>query len=563
MRQKVNVILERMRERKKLMRPHAKRASLDGIILRSSGLRSGAPQSYRPNQGQSNPSLNSDIKRREGFYPLNTSTSDLGFTAAGAEAKALDDPIFLDNEKIVKQKNDKKDPPAHKDAKSHPRLRKGLKRTSLLLLALILAGGLFLGVKAYIAQRHLFRGGGNAPALDEKIDINKLRVEGDGRVNILLLGIGGPGHDGADLTDTIMIASLDPVNNKVALLSIPRDLWVKIPGYGSQKINATYTYGKEASKSKNLIDQERDGLALVDKTLGAVIGIPIHYHALVDFVAFQQTVNALGGVTVNVPETLYDPTIAWENHYNPTIAKAGIQTFDGGRALLYVKSRETSSDFARGERQRLMIVAIKDKIFSVGTFSNPARTSQLLSSFGDNIYTDFSLNDIMRLYHVFSKLPSNDISSLDLVTPPHAFLTTANIGGLSVVEPKTGLYNYKEIQSYIRNTLRDGLLAKENSSVAIYNATDVAGLATTKADELKSFGYNVTTVDSLPKATNAATTVIVDLSNGADDKYTRHYLELRFGVKAQTSLASSYGISPPAGTKFVIIAGKDANKSSQ
>lgn len=545
-----------------MKRPQLKRSSLDGIILRSSGINPGTFRGYQPNLGQPNPTLDANIKRREGFYPLSTSTTNVGFAATKAETQEQDQSIFLDSEDVVKLKTDKKSAKSHEDNTARRRLRRALKRTALLVSAIILVGGIFLGIKFYIAEKHLFRGGGQAPALDERIDINKLQREGDGRVNILLLGIGGPGHDGADLTDTVMIASLDPINNKLALLSIPRDLWVKIPGYGSQKINAAYAYGKEASKSKNLIDQEKDGLALVDKTLETVVGIPIHYHALVDFVAFAQTVNALGGVTFNVPETLYDPTIAWENHYNPTIAKAGLQTFDGGRALLYVKSRETSSDFARSERQRLMLVAIKDKIFSLGTFANPGRMSQLLSSFGDNIYSDFSLNDVMRLYRLFSKLPSSDISSLDLVTPPHAFLTTANIGGLSVVQPKTGVYDYKEIQSYIRNTLRDGLLAKENAALAVYNGTDIDGLATAKADELKSFGYNVTTIDSLPKATNPASSVVVDLSNGSD-KYTRHYLERRFGVNAQTSLSSAYGISPPAGTKFVIIAGKDDNKSPQ
>jgi anionic cell wall polymer biosynthesis LytR-Cps2A-Psr (LCP) family protein len=86
----------------------------------------------------------------------------------------------------------------------------------------------------------------------------------------------------------------------------------------------------------------------------------------VDFAAFKQTVNSIGGVTFNVPETLYDPTIAWENHGNSYIAMKGMQTFNGDKALLYARSRETSSDFARGQRQRQLIVAIKDKHFHLG-----------------------------------------------------------------------------------------------------------------------------------------------------------------------------------------------------
>src|SRR5205085_11751 len=175
------------------------------------------------------------------------------------------------------------------------------------------------------------------------------------------------------------LMSIDPVNHNAALLSLPRDLWVRIPGDGSQKINAAYPFGKQQSHAKKETGKINDGLSLLDRTLEPVIGIPIHYHAVVDFSAFKQAVDAVGGVTFNVPETLYDPTIAWENHGNSTIARKGSMTFNGQTALLYARSRETSSDFARGQRQRQLLVAIKDKIMSVGTFSNPIKISQLLS----------------------------------------------------------------------------------------------------------------------------------------------------------------------------------------
>src|SRR5205085_1320763 len=132
-----------------------------------------------------------------------------------------------------------------------------------------------------------------------------------------------------------------------------------------------------------------DGLRALDRTLTPILGVPIHYHSVIDFAAFKQSVDAVGGVDVNVPEILYDPTIAWENRYNPVIARKGQQHMDGAKALLYAKSRETSSDFARGERQRLIIVSLKQKVFTVGTFSNPVRISNLLNSLGNNVYTDF------------------------------------------------------------------------------------------------------------------------------------------------------------------------------
>jgi LCP family protein required for cell wall assembly len=548
-----------MDENRHFKRPKSQPASIDGFV--SGNRQLGQPidrlgNSYTPNRGKPTPSLDSLMPRSDGFHPTNQSSSyGLGQSPEMSEAEALlDEPIILEDEIDSKGKKHTR------FGSKHPRRRRFLKRTAQALLAIFLVGAGFFGLKLYLTSKHLFHGGGRAPALAE--DISKLKGEGDGRVNILLLGVGGPGHEGADLTDTIMLASIDPVNHTTALLSIPRDLWVKIPGDGYQKINAAYVYGKQQSKSKSESGKDQDGLNLLDKTLSPIIGIPIHYHAVVNFKAFKQTVDTLGGVNFYVPETLYDPTIAWENHGNSYIAMKGNQSFNGAKALLYARSRETSSDFARGQRQRQLMVAIKDKAFSAGTFSNPVKVSGLLSSLGDNVYTDFSLNDIMRLYQIMGKTSNSSITSLDLVTPPHNLLTTGNMNGLSIVQPRDGLFDYGAINNYVRNALKDGFIAKENAQVAVYNATDTVGLATKQANVLKSYGYNVTTVSNTASSTNPNTTKIIDLSGGKN-KYTQNYLQERFDVKATNSLPSSFGITPPQGTSFVIILGEDVANSQQ
>jgi hypothetical protein len=262
-----------------------------------------------------------------------------------------------------------------------------------------------------------------------------------------------------------------------------------------------------------------------------------------------------------VPETLYDPTIAWENHYNPVIATKGRQQFDGARALLYAKSRQTSSDFARAERQRLLLVAIKEKAFSVGTFSNPVKVIQLMNSLGRNVYSDFDTQSVKCLYTQTSQVNSQNIKSLDLVKPPNDLLVTGPFAGRSIVRPKAGLFDYTEVQNYVRKTFRDGLLAKENATVAVYNATNTSGLATSVADTLKNFGYRVTVVENASNKTNPTKTTVIDLSKG-DNKYTRNYLERRFGGTANSSLPDGLGITPPAGTAFVIIVGKDASDTN-
>lgn len=490
-----------------------------------------------------------DFSRPSGYYTSNTDVS-------GVEASQQSPVLPEGPRRPLASGNSLNKPPKHRRFFRRPKSWKRLiLRSTMTILAMLLLIGGFLGYQAYKTQKKVFSGGGHAVAVcDGEIPLDELHTEGDSRVNVLLVGIGGPGHDGPDLTDTIIIASIDTINNKVDLLSIPRDLWVQSSSGGTSKINAIYPFAKQASTSTKLTDKERDGLKALDKKITQVTGVTIHYNALVDFGAFKDAVNAVGGVTVNVPDTLYDPTIAWENHNNPIIAAKGPQSFDGAKALLYAKSRETSSDFARGERQRLLLVALKDKVLSLGTYSNPVKVSSLLNSLGSNVYTDFDLTSVRCLYKQISQIPSSNIKSLDMVKPPNSLLTTGPNNGQSTVFPRAGLFDYTAIQLFVGGTLRDSELAKENANVMILNGTNVAGVATKESDLLKTKGYTVGTVTDAPSK-NYQQTILVDLRNGVD-KYTKHYLENRLGVKATSKLPDS-SINPGS-ADFVIILGSDA-----
>lgn len=452
--------------------------------------------------------------------------------------------------------------------KRHVSWGKVIKRAALVIpLTLIITGGYLFG-KGYLKAHSIFKGGtAQAAALQENVNPQLLNGEGDGRVNVLLLGIGGEGHDGPDLTDTILVASIDPVNHKAALLSVPRDLWVKLPPNNFigtyQKINAAYEAGKYSYLGKedptnNNTKAVAAGFASVDKAVEQVLGIPIHYHVLVDFHAFSQGIDAVGGVSVNVPEQLYDPTIAWENNNNPVIAKAGLQTFNGKQALLYTRSRETSSDFARTERQRAVLLALKQKVLTLGTFSNPDKVSNLLDALGNNVVTDLSITDAMRLYDIGKNIGDGGVQSVGLADPPNHFVTTGNMNGISIVQPTAGLFDYTAIQSFVRNTLKDGFLASENPTVLVLNGTNTPGLASTKTDELKSFGYNTLPPTSAPSA-NYPKTVVVDLTNGVK-KYTRRYLEQRYGTTVVTSLPDPKIV--PGTADFVIILGQNATAAA-
>jgi LCP family protein required for cell wall assembly len=418
--------------------------------------------------------------------------------------------------------------------------------------------------QGYIKLHKVFKGGATAAALQQNINPNKLKGEGDGRINILMMGMGGAGHEAPDLTDTMMIASVDPVNKTASLLSIPRDMWVKIPNNGSMKINAAYEAGKYKYLGK--IDNNNTnrnavqaGFTMADQTVEDITGITIHYNVLIDFQAFRRAIDTVGGVNVNVPEQLYDPTMAWENNWNPLLAKAGPQAFDGKHSLIYVRSRETSSDFARSQRQRAVLLALKEKVVTLGTLSNPLKISELMGAFGDNVHTDLSLSDTVSLYGIFKGIANNKVGSLGLADAPNSFVTTDNINGQSVVRPKLGLSDYTDIRNYIRSALQDGYIKKENSNITLLNGTSIEGLATKMSNTLKTYGYNIATIANAPTKMYDKT-VIVDQTSGKD-KYTRHYLEQRFGVKATTNVPDSAII--PGQADFIIILGNDEATSSQ
>lgn len=428
-------------------------------------------------------------------------------------------------------------------------------RSALACGAIVLLLGGFLLLKGYLSLNKVFKGGGDAAALQSDVDPSLLRGEGDGRVNILLLGRGGEGHDGADLTDTILLASVDPVNKKTALVSIPRDLWVSAPNSGSSKINAVFANAKQAAL-RNTDDKqkaEEAGIKAAQEVVKEVLGVPIHYYGMVDFKAFEDGINTIGGVTVNVPEDLVDRTMAWENNGDPVLAHAGEQTFDGRKALMYVRSRHGSArgDFDRTERQRLLITATSQKVLSANTFTNPVKISNLLDNFGSHVATDFSVNDGLRLMEIIKDV-GDDVESIGLADPPNEFLTTGFAGSLSIVRPVEGIGNYDAIHTFIRSKLKDGYIVKENAKVVVLNGTTISGEAGKKADELKSYGYNVTKVDDAPTQ-DYAETIIVDRTH-KKKPYTRNYLEKRFDVKAVSQLPDDTIQAENA--DFVIILGR-------
>lgn len=341
--------------------------------------------------------------------------------------------------------------------------KKIIKRTFLVLFIVALLAGGWVGWKAVSNSAKIF-GWGNLFGLFNK---TKLAGEDEGRVNVLLAGNSAddPGHGGADLTDSIMIMSINTTNNTAFLLSIPRDLYVDIPDNGYAKINEAYQDGENDAFSE--AGYASGGMGLLEKTVAQHFGIKLHYYALVNYTALREAVDAVGGIKVNIqssnPKGLYDPSPDLTTGLPLVDLPNGWQTLDGQQALGLARSRGSSyyaygfprGDFDRTTHQRQILVALKEKAGSAGTLSNPLKVGQLFDSFGNNVKTDLELNEARRLYELLKKVPSTSITSASLNDgEEHNLLQSYTTRfGQSALVPKAGVDDFSEIQAYVNQLI--------------------------------------------------------------------------------------------------------------
>lgn len=341
-------------------------------------------------------------------------------------------------------------PPARGTKAKQPRnRRKIVKRSLLVLLVLFLLVGAWFGFKIL----------SNANKLGTDIwsifDNSKLRGEDRGRINILLAGDSSddPGHAGADLTDSIMILSINPNNKTAFIMSIPRDLYVDIPGYGYSKINAANVYGKNDGFKED--GYPEGGMGLLEKTITETLDIPIDYYALINYTAFRDAVNAVGGVNITIDSGnrygVYDP---YANLKLPN----GNVALNGDSALALARARGegpgaygVTSDFDRTEYQRDILIALKDKATSAGVLTNPVKVSSLFDAAGNNVKTDLSLGNIRRLNNLTKGLNTADIKSVSLndVNGKSLLKSYTTRDGQSALVPAAGVDNYTQIKALL------------------------------------------------------------------------------------------------------------------
>ncbi len=281
-----------------------------------------------------------------------------------------------------------------------------------------------------------------------------------GRTNILLLGMGGANHEGPELTDSIIVMSINLATADTALLSIPRDIWIDSL---KTKINATYFFGEQK--------KEGGGLLLAKAAVEEIVGEPIHYAVVIDFDGFKQAIDLVGGIEIDVPRSFDDykyPIPGMEEakpqelRYEQLHFDAGFQKLSGERALKYVRSRnaegEEGTDFARTRRQQQVLIAFKERVLSLDTILSPTKIRDLARTFSGSVKTDLSETEYVSLAKL--ALKSNDknirhgvIEEEDkeagkpglLIHPP-----TANYNGQWVLIGRNG---WDEIHGYVEKFL--------------------------------------------------------------------------------------------------------------
>jgi polyisoprenyl-teichoic acid--peptidoglycan teichoic acid transferase len=344
--------------------------------------------------------------------------------------------------------------------------------------------------------------------------------DGASRVNMLVMGLDyrdWEAGEGAPRTDTMILLSIDPVTKTAGILSIPRDLWVSMPGFeDANRINTAYRFGE-------IYKLPGGGPELAMKTVEGVLGLDINYYALIDFFAFEKFIDELGGIKVDVDKTIkVDPIEG-----NTIHLKAGPQVLPGNLALAYARARNTKgSDFDRAKRQQKVIMGIRNRIMSSNALPGLiARAPAIYNDLASGIHTNLNLNEAIQLAWLAQEIPEEDIKRGVIGTEQVTFGVSPE--GDQVLKPRPEqvrilrdeIFTASGPASPAQSDLTSQeLMQAENAKVSVLNGSGSGGLADQTADYLKADGVNVTETGDAPEP-YAATTIISYTGNPYTVKY--------------------------------------------
>jgi polyisoprenyl-teichoic acid--peptidoglycan teichoic acid transferase len=378
------------------------------------------------------------------------------------------------------------------------------------------------------------------------------------RITILLLGLDAREwtyDEGPSRTDSMILITVDPASRSGGILSIPRDLWVDIPGYGHNKINTAYFLGEG-------YQEPGGGAGLAMRTVEEFLGVPVNFYAQVDFSAFEKFIDEIGGIEVEVSEAMSIDPLGPNNKVDLDV---GLHHLDGPQSLAFARARNTlGSDFDRAVRQHQVILAIRDRILSVDMLPTLIQKSPVLYyQLKSGVHTNLTLDQIISLAWIANQIPDENIKrgaiGLDHAEAGFSWdgmyilrplptevrmlrdeIFSASIAAVAVLPPiatPTAAGDPEELRQ------------AENARVSVLNGTFTPGLAAETTTYLNSMGINVTQTGNAQEPYELTT--IVEYTGKI---YTRDYLVDLMGIES-TQVFSSYDPNSPV--DIAIYLGKD------
>jgi LCP family protein required for cell wall assembly len=380
-------------------------------------------------------------------------------------------------------------------------------------------------------------------------------------IHIVLLGLDQrPEESGPSRTDTIIVIRVDPATYSASMLSIPRDLWVPIPGYSENRINTANYIG-------DLKGYPGGGPALVKKTIEYNLGIRVHYCVRLNFEGFVRIIDRIGGIDIDVPKAIEDtryPDPDNPGAYTTIHIPAGWQSMDGEAALKYARTRHLDSDFGRLGRQQQVIMAVRDKVLSFGLIPQLVpHLTELMNEMGDAVQTDLQPADIIRLSQWAEQIGDGDVKRGIIDSSMTVPLTTpdgAQVLGLDreKVRPLIKELFPDKSPELDEDQVEDlNHLAAEQARIVIHNGTTTGSLASRTAAFLKERGFQVVQFGNADRF-DYAQTVIIDYS---DKPYTVGRLAQLFqvteaNIQRPSGIASEVDILLIVGQDFQLPAGE-------
>lgn len=568
-------------------------ASIDGFVPRRSGNRLGElhevknPNAVvRPIDRSLHTAQAAVPARRRSQQSAAVQSSPVGVARSGREIgrddlekslRDIDDETLQGNEGGKSRRQRRKDKKAAK--KPRGKVFKTIKWLAIILLVAGIGILCFLFVKGFNAGNSVLNGN-----IFDIIQNEPLKEDANGRSNFLLLGTSedDPGHQGAMLTDSIMVLSVDQKNKNAYTFSIPRDLYVEYgmacnSGYRG-KINEYFMCANDGEDDA----AEQDRLVKSQAFFGNIIGMDIQYGVHVNYTVLRDVVNAIGGsIQVNIEGNIgngpqpdigiMDGNFDWKCG-KPAVRKKncppnghyidlepGIQTLDAEHALYLAQARGhapptyglAQSNFDRERNQQKILVAIRDKALSAGTLTNLGAVTGLIDALGGNLRTNVESKEVRTLMDLGQNIKTESILSIDLFSQDEPMFTTGTLPGAgSSVYPVAGVGKYDQLRAYLAKQLTSDPVVRENASITVLNGSGVAGAAQTVADSLTDKKLTIDEVANAPEGTYAAIEIY---QVNAEKTATAAKLKEIYGVTIKTTAPP---VSVTGDTAFVIIVGK-------